>query len=70
MSQTIFSVDHHLAELRQVGDDLRAERYADQVRHAGSRQPGSVSILFRDLLSSLQSPARSSRGNTRRVATH
>jgi len=64
MPQTIFSLDHRLAELRQVGDDLRAERYADQVRHAGRRQAGSVTVLFRDLFSSLQAPRHN------RLATH
>jgi hypothetical protein len=66
MSQSTFSLDHHLAELRQVGDELRSARYADQVRHAGSSaKPSSISLLFRDLLSSLQAPSRPNR-----LATH
>ena len=66
MSQSIFSLDHHLAEIRQVGDELRSARYADQVRHAGSNaKPSSLSLLFRDLLSSLQGPSRPNR-----LATH
>jgi len=64
MPQTIFSLDHRLAEIRQVGDDLRAERYADQVRQAGRRQGGSMAVLFRDLFSSLQTP------KANRLATH
>ena len=60
MPQTIFSLDHRLAELRQVGDDLRAERYAGQVRNAGRRPAGSVTVLVRDLLATLQAPGRPS----------
>ena len=58
MPQTIFSLDHRLAEIRQVGDELRNERYADQVRNAGRRSPSSLSFLVRDLFSSLQAPTR------------
>ena len=64
MPQTIFSLDHRLAEIRQVGDELRNERYAEQVRHAGRRSQGSLSFLVRDLFSSLQAP------RTNRLATH
>jgi hypothetical protein len=66
MSQSTFSLDHHLAELRQVGEELRSARYADQVRHAGSNaKPSSLGLLFRDLLSSLQGGTRPNR-----LATH
>jgi len=35
MTQSFFSLDHHLAELRQVGNDLRAARQLSQRdRHA------------------------------------
>lgn len=62
MTQSIFSLDHHLAELRQVGDELRAARYADQVKRAGNPapKPTSISWLVRDLLSSLNGSSRPS----------
>lgn len=66
MSSPILSLDHRLNELRQVGDELRAGRYADQVRKAGQRagEP-SFAKSFRDLLSGL-----SDRGHDSRLATH
>jgi hypothetical protein len=62
MTQSIFSLDHHLAELRQVGDELRNARYAEQVKRAGNPAPKSTSItwLLRDLLSSLGGTTRPS----------
>ncbi|HEX7950739.1 MAG TPA: hypothetical protein VF494_10355 [Candidatus Limnocylindrales bacterium] len=66
MSSPIFSLDHRLNELRQVGDELRAARYADQVRKAGqvANEP-SFAKSFRDLLSGLMGS-----GHTARLAAH
>ena len=65
MSSSIFSLDHRLNELRQVGDELRAARYADQVRKAGrATSQSSFAKSFRDLLSSLTSWGHSSRLTT------
>ena len=66
MSSPIFSLDHRLNELRQVGDELRAARYADQVRKAGrtSAEP-SFARSFRDLLAGLTGS-----GHAARLATH
>ena len=45
MTQSQFSLDHHLAELRQVGDDLRAAREADRRSRAQEQanRPASAS---------------------------
>ena len=64
MSSQIFSLDHRLNELRQVGDELRAARYADQVRKAGrSTTQLSFAQTLRDLVAGLT-------GHTSRLATH
>jgi hypothetical protein len=64
VSSPIFSLDHRLNELRQVGDELRAARYADQVRKAGqSTTEPSFARSFRDLLSGLT-------GHSPRLAAH
>ncbi|MBI3750052.1 MAG: hypothetical protein HY263_00075 [Chloroflexi bacterium] len=66
MSSPIFSLDHRLNELRQVGDELRAARYADQVRRAGRRtSEPTFATSFRNLLSGL-----TDRGHSSRLATH
>ena len=36
MTQSFFSLDHHLAELRQVGDDLRAARQVSDRNRSAS----------------------------------
>lgn len=65
MSSPILSLDHRLNELRQVGDELRAGRYADQVRKAGQTSQPSFAKSFRDLLSGL-----SDWGHGSRLAAH
>lgn len=66
MSSPIFSLDHRLNELRQVGDELRAGRFADQVRKAGqpTSEP-SFAKSFRGLLAGLMGS-----GHTARLAAH
>jgi hypothetical protein len=46
MTLASLSLDHHLAELRQVGDDLRAARAAD-ARRTASGPRASISAAFR-----------------------
>jgi hypothetical protein len=65
MSQASFSLEHRLAELRQTAAELRAGRFADQVRKAGRSTSRTDSRSFRDMLSALQAFVRPSR-----LATH
>lgn len=66
MDSQILSVDHRLNELRQIGDELRAGRYAAQVRKAGraTNEP-SFATSLRDLLSRLTGS-----GHAARLAAH
>jgi hypothetical protein len=51
MSQSIFSLDHRLAELRQVGDELRSARQAQANRPA---RRTSISGSIRTFLAGFQ----------------
>jgi hypothetical protein len=65
MSQSIFSLDHHLAEIRQVGDELRSAREASAYRAASPATRTSIGGSIRSFLSGLQAPSRPAR-----LATH
>jgi hypothetical protein len=65
MSQSIFSLDHRLAEIRQVGDDLRSARQAKAYRASTASTRTSIGGSIRSFLAGLQAPSRPTR-----LATH
>ena len=65
MQQSIFSLDHNLAEIRQVGDELRSARQASAYQAANPATRTSIGASIRGFLSGFQAPSRPAR-----LATH
>jgi hypothetical protein len=61
MTQSLFSLDHQLAELRQVGNDLRAARQLRQTTRNSPTVRESLARSFRSLFAGVQTDARPSR---------
>jgi hypothetical protein len=69
MLQSQFNLDHRLAELRQVGEDLRI---ASQLRDSAGqavRPTRSLGEAVRTWLAGSPAPSRPSRANASTVAT-
>jgi hypothetical protein len=62
MTQSMFSLDHQLAEIRQVGDELRAARQADASRADRSLSVASVVEAIRHFVTGSRSTSRRSTG--------
>jgi hypothetical protein len=65
MLPSIYTLDHHISELRQVGDELRLAREARDSAEAAVRPARSIGQTVRGWLAGSPAASRPSRRATR-----